>query len=290
LGTKFALIFYLFLYALSVSAQPVDLTLIEEYSFGEFQRATRVVFGLQGTIYVLDADQNKLTVFTNIQDAPMSFGGFGWSAGSFDNPTGLATDGINIYVSDYGNHRIQRFDRKLNYISSISTRDTSDTASRFGYPLDVALSELGDMFVLDGENLRILKYDPLYHFELTFGNINSGKGKLQYPIKLIATNSRIYVGERNRIVMFDYFGNYLGSVGDGLISEVNGFTIMTNGILAASSDTIWWFLQDGKLQKSLSLSMLFSGERIDRIQDITYNANRLFVLSPRKLHVFRINN
>lgn len=288
MGTKFTLISLLFLFTLSASSQTGDLALVEEYSVGSFQRATRVIIGLQGTIYVLDADQNKLIVFTNIQDPPVNFGGFGWSAGSFDKPTGLASDGVNIYVSDYGNNRIQRFDRKLNYISSISTRDTFDIATRFGYPLDVALSEQGDLFILDGENLRILKFNPLYYFERSFGNINAGKGKLQSPIKLIAANSRVYVGERKRIVIFDYFGNYLGSIGDGYISEVNGFTIVKNNIVVASSDTVWRFSQDGILEQTISLSLLISIQRIDRIQDITYSEDRLFILSPQRLHIFKL--
>jgi hypothetical protein len=273
-----------------VFAQSSDLIPVEEYSLGSFQRATRVVLGLNGAVYILDADQNKLTFFENPHESPVTIGGFGWSAGSFDNPTGLATDGVNVYISDYGNHRIQRFDRKLNYISSFSTRDTSDAASRFGYPLDVSLSEQGDFFILDGENLRVLKFNPLYYYERAFGSTNSGKGKLQCPIKLIAANSRVYVGERNRIAIFDYFGNYLGSVGDGIISEVNGFTVTEGSIAAASNDTIWWFSPTGNLQESMSLNLLITDERIDRVQDISYSDNRLFILSPRRLHVFKIGN
>jgi hypothetical protein len=287
LGTIFALIFCILASNTPASAQLIDLITAEEYSIGSFQRATRVVIGLNGTVFVLDADQNKLVVFENIHKNPINIGGFGWSGGSFDNPTGLATDGVNVYVSDYGNHRIQRFDRNLNYISSFSTRDTSDAASRFGYPLDVSLSEQGDFFILDGENLRVLKFNPLYYYERAFGSTNSGKGKLQSPVKLIAVNSHVYVGERNRIVKFDYFGNYLGSVGENYISDVNGFMVIGSNIIAASNDTIWQFSQDGVLLESIPLNHLIADERIDRIQDISYSDNRLFILSPRRLHVFK---
>ena len=215
-----------------IFAQSNSSTLIEDYSVGSFQRATRIVAGAQGTIFVLDADENKVSLFSNLQDAPKTIGGFGWSSSSFDKPTGVATDGVNIYISDFGNHRIQRFDRDLNYISSLSTRDTSDVNARFGYPLDVALSEFGDLFILDGENIRVLKFNAQNSFERTFGDINAGKGKLQNPIKLIATNSRIFVGEKNKILIYDYFGNYLGSIGDGIINNLNGFTILTNGLLS----------------------------------------------------------
>jgi hypothetical protein len=271
------------------SAQPIDSVLVEDYSIGSFQRATRIVVGTQGTIYVIDADENKVELFFNLQDAPKTIGGFGWSSSSFDKPTGIATDGVNVYVSDFGNHRIQRFDRDFNYISSLSTRDTSDVNSRFGYPLDIALSEFGDLFILDGENIRVMKFNSQNLFERSFGDINSGMGKLQNPMKLIATNSRIFVGEKNKILVYDYFGNYLGSIGDGVLINLNGFTILTSGLIAASNDTIWWFTRDGLLQKFSSLNNIISGDRIDQIQDIAWKGEQLFILSQHKMHVFKMS-
>jgi hypothetical protein len=290
MGTKPAIILSLFAWTVPVCAQSVDSIPVEEYSVGSFERATRIFAGTQGAIYVLDADQNKIFVFTEITQPPKSIGGFGWSAGSFDKPTGIATDGIHIYVSDYGNHRIQRFDRNLNYISSFSTRDTSDAVSRFGYPLDVALSELGDLFILDGENLRVLKFNPQKFFERSFGDINAGKGKLQNPIRLVVTTSRIFVGEQTRIVVFDYFGNYLSSIGDGIVSGLTGFAMSDNTLLLASPDTLWRFSQEGVFQKLIPRSHLVTGEHIERIQDIACIRNRLFILSPRRLYIFKISD
>jgi hypothetical protein len=288
--TKPAIILFLCAWTVSVYAQPIDFIPVEEFSVGSFERATHIIAGKHGAAYVLDADQNKIFIFSDITQTPKSIGGFGWSGGSFDKPTGIATDGINIYVSDYGNHRIQRFDRNFNYISSFSMRDTSDTVLRFGYPLDVALSELGDLFILDGENLRILKFNPQQFFERSFGDINAGKGKLQNPIRLVVTTSRIFVGEQTRIVVFDYFGNYLSSIGDGVVSALSGFALLENGFLMVSSDTLSWFSRDGIFQRSIPLSHLITGEHIDRIQDIACIGNQLFILSPRRLHIFRIGD
>jgi hypothetical protein len=290
MGAKPAIILCLLACTVSVCAQSVDSIPIEEFSIGSFERATRLFTRTQGAIYVLDADQNKIFVFTDITQPPMSIGGFGWSAGSFDKPTGIATDGINIYVSDYGNHRIQRFDRNLNYLSSFSTRDTSDVVTRFGYPLDVALSELGDLFILDGENLRVLKFNPQNFFERSFGDINAGKGKLQNPMRLIVTTSRIFVGEQSRVVIFDYFGNYLGSIGDGVVSGLAGFAMSDNGFLLTSSDTLWQFSQEGVFQKLIPRGHLITGEHIERIQDIAYKGQRLFILSPQRLYIFKTEN
>jgi hypothetical protein len=286
----FAIIICLLAWSTPSYAQTADTVLVEEYAVGSFQRATRIVQGTQGMIYVLDADENKISMFSNLLDPSKSIGGFGWSSSSFDKPTGVASDGVNIYISDYGNHRIQRFDRDLNYISSFSTRDTSDVASRFGYPLDVALSELGDLFILDGENIRVMKFNTQDVFERTFGDINGGRGKLQNPVKLVATNSHVMVGDKNRILLFDYFGNYLASIGEGIINNLSGFTILPGALLAASSDTLWWFSRDGALEKFTSLDHIISGERINQIQDVASNGKQLFLLSPQQIHVFKMNN
>jgi len=290
MAAKFAIVFSLCTWTVSVCAQALDFIQVEEFSVGSFERATRIFARTQGAIYVLDADQNKIFTFTDITQPPKSIGGFGWSAGSFDKPTGIATDGINLFVSDYGNHRIQRFDRNLNYLSSFSTRDTSDVLSRFGYPLDVAMSDLGDLFILDGENLRVLKFNPQQFFERSFGDINAGKGKLQNPIRLVVTTSRIFVEEQARIVIFDYFGNYLSSIGDGVVSGLTGFAMSDNIFFLASPDTVWQFSQDGNFQKSIPLSQLITGEHIERIQDIACSRNRLFILSPRRIHIFKIDD
>jgi hypothetical protein len=274
----------------SVCAQSIDSVLVEEYSIGSFQNATRIVAGASGTLYVLDANTNTLALFPGAQDSPKIIGGFGWLPSSFDKPTGVATDGINVYVSDYGNHRIQRFDRDLNYISSLSTRDTSDAAVRFGYPLDIAMSEFGDLFVLDGENLRVIKFNSMRFFERSFGDINSGEGKLSNPIRLIVTTSRIFVVERTRIAVFDYFGNFLGSIGEGVVSNLNGFTLLASGCLAVSDDTVWWLSREGVLQKSLPLNFIITGESIGKIQDVASAGERLFILSPKKIHVFKMIN
>jgi hypothetical protein len=268
----------------------IDSVLVEDYSIGSFQRATRIVVGTQGTIYVLDADENRISLFTNLQEAPKTIGGFGWSSSSFDRPTGVATDGVNVYISDFGNHRIQRFDRDLNYISTLFTRDTSDVISRFGYPLDVALSELGDLFILDGENIRVMKFNSQGSFERAIGDLNAGKGKLQNPVKLVATNSRVYVGEKNKILVYDYFGNYIECIGEGIIHDLHGFAMSANGFLAASNDTLWWFTREGALQNFSSLDNIISGERVNQIQDITYAGKRLFILSPQKIHVFTMTH
>jgi hypothetical protein len=282
-------LFFLFL-AGPAGAIFADTNLAEEYAFGKFQRATRIAVSAQGVIFVIDADQNRVFRFANSTSPSTSVGGFGWSSTSFDTPTGIATDGVNIYISDYGNHRIQQFDRNLNFISSFATRDTTDASVRFGYPLDIALSDIGDLFVLDGENLRVLKFNLPYNFVRSFGDLNEKNGKLHAPLRLATSGSRVFVGERDRILLFDYFGNYLGSVGQGAIDALEGLAVSKNDLVVAADDTLLWFGMDGSLRKRLALRDVLTSEPIEKVQDIAFHGDRLLLLSPHKVFVCRIVN
>jgi DNA-binding beta-propeller fold protein YncE len=256
-----------------------DILLTEKFSVGGFQQAVRVVIDMYGTVFILDVDKNEVIIFRNLKERPVSTGGYGWSGGSFD--------GVNIYVSDYGNHRIQRFDRNMNYITSLRTRDTTVADCRFGYPLDIALSESGDLFILDGENIRVLKFSPIYAFDRKFGDINSGEGRLTKPVRILASGGKLYVADDSRIAIFDYFGNYTGSIGKGKISGVRGFSIEQDKIVIASKDTLWWFSAEGALLNSLPVSLLMVEEKLGQVEDIAVRNGEYYILSSGRLYLFK---
>ena len=111
---------------------------------------------VNGNIFVVDSRSSTLTLFDREMHKVVTAGGPGWENGRFDQPAGLwARNGLDVLVADYGNHRIQRFDRTLSFVSSLSTRDADNPSDRFGYPSDVTLSRLGELFLCDTENSRI---------------------------------------------------------------------------------------------------------------------------------------
>jgi hypothetical protein len=275
--------------AVAPAAWVADTAFVEESAFGNFQNATRIYLDQQGTVFVIDRDQNTVNAFRQNGNQCLSVGGYGWSATTFDDPTGVASDGMNVYVSDYGNHRIQRFDRSLNYISSLMTRDTNVSAARFGYPLGVGLSDQGDLFVLDGENLRILKFSPSYNYNLTFGNLEREQARIRNPQKMVVTSAgTVYIGEQDRILSYDAFGNFLASIGDGICTNLVGFCVAEETIVAASSSRLWFFTLTGEFQGVYSSGNLMTEGGIKEIRDIALDERRLYILSPDKIHVFHM--
>ena len=179
---------------------------------------TRLSVDVNGNLYVINAEANILRLYSPAFVPRREVGGQGWGDNQFDHPSGVwARNGIDVFVADYGNHRIQRFDRSLNFVASFSTRDNDNPDQRFGYPTDVAVSPLGDLFLCDGENSRILKVDRFSQVERTFGGFDAGKGRLENPGAVqVGPRDQIFIVDGARIVVFDYFGNYTGMVGEGL--------------------------------------------------------------------------
>lgn len=267
-----------------------DTVLVEVQSVGAFHRATRLTINPQGWIYVADAERNLVQRFKAGESESISVGGYGWTSTTFDNPTGIATDGLNLYVSDYGNHRLQRFDSNLNFISSFSTRDTSFAEARFGYPLGVALSRQGDLFVLDGDNLRVIKFAGNVRYERSFGDIDDQRSRLRRPEKiLVGQDDHVYVLEPDRLLEFDYFGHYLRTIGQGMFDNASGFCPFRDGIIIVKQGALHWFNGRGELVRTILAGDLQLKNGIDAMQDIAVDGERLLILTSTRLHIFRLS-
>ena len=90
----------------------------------------------------------------------------------FDSPSGVAVDGEgNVYVADYGNHRIRRIDTHgviTTFAGSGSTGIFSGglsgdggpaTEAQLNYPRGVAVDAAGNVYVADSANDRIRRID-----------------------------------------------------------------------------------------------------------------------------------
>ncbi len=266
-----------------------DSVFLFQSSFGAFDEATRITIGPTGRIYVIDAAKNCIEIFKAPRDSPSVLGGYGWTNTAFDRPTGVATDGLNVYVSDFGNHRIQRFDRYSGYISSLQTRDTIYAPAQFGYPGGIALTNQGDLLILDGENLRVVEFSADSRFERDFGGINTSGGKLQDPIKICLEADRlVYVLQKHNVVVFDFYGNYLRTIAEELDADFVGGQSTPNGLAIVAGDTLYWYDAEGILLSKIPFGMLFADEPVTSVQDIAFSDNQLFVLTEHRCFVFSI--
>jgi len=248
-------------------------------------RGERCDVDIYGTIYVLDSELSMLRVLDAHGKPLRDVGGQGWGNEQFDQPRGLwARNGLNIYVADYGNHRIQRYDRTISYVATLFTRDSDYPAVRFGYPTDVSVSRQGDLFLCDGENVRILKVNQLNQVDRSFGGPGAGKGTLSAP-RMIEVGPRdlVYVLDEERIVVFDNFGNYVRELGADHIREPRAIFGDERGVLVLERSAIVRFDEDGRVTGQVSLKELPSYGR--EFRDIGLFNDEIYLLADDGLHI-----
>jgi hypothetical protein len=255
-----------------------------ENKIGHFVNASSFYINSAGFIYVSDINTDEITAIDTSGNLLKKIGGYGWRESAFDNPADVFADALKVYVADKNNHRIQRFDKNLNFNFQIFTRQSEIEQERFGYPLSAVMSNLGDIFILDSENSRIVKFDIFGNFLQNFGGYDYGNYALQKPIQLaVSMQNSIFVIDGNQIIMFDQYGN-----GTGKITGTEDFTsirIIFEWLTITSKEKIY---TANLRSPEMSLrEVLLEGleEETEIISALIFN-NKLYVLSKKEILIF----
>ncbi len=142
-----------------------------------------------------------------------SIGTFGTEPGQFDNPFDVTIDeDESIFVSDQNNHRIQKFDRSGNFLTSFGT--SGSNPGEFNKPQGIAYSPLTmQVFVADSGNHRLQAFDRSGEFEKSIGALGSDQGKFNSPSNLTPDEifDELAVADRgnNRIELLSETGEFL---------------------------------------------------------------------------------
>ncbi len=282
--------------ALSIIAAPFLTSfqglpsLVRDFSFGRFNNPMGISIDPSGSIYVADTGDDMLYRFSSTGDSTGEVGGYGWGETQFDMPYDVcATNGVEIYVADYNNNRIERFDRTLANVATLSTDQSNDDSKRFGYPSGVAVSRLGDLFICDDENVRVMKVNTFSTVERTFGGYGEGPGTLTMPRQVdVGPGDEVFVSDRGRVALYDNFGNYIGEIGEGILHNPSGIGIGDGKLGVCDSDTLYFFKLDGTLIAKFSGSDIF-GAQIKQFDDISISAGRVYILTGKDVVVAKSN-
>ena len=164
-----------------------------------------------GQLYIADTGLHRILLLTLDGKLIRSVGGQGWGQDQFDRPVALdASNGLDVFVADYNNGRIVRYDKDLNYLTAIEKQEDWPESYDMGYPLDVALSPLNHLYCIDDENNRVLMMDLIGTPLFILGDYDAGEGQLVAPKEIfIRQNRSVWVLDSYRsIVVFDEYGNY----------------------------------------------------------------------------------
>lgn len=254
-------------------------------SIGKFKSASSFHISASGLIYVTDTGDDQITSLDTLGNILRTNGGYGWSEGAFDEPSDIFATPLSVFVADKNNHRIQRFDRDLNFVSSFSTRQRENFEARFGHPTGCVVSNQGDLYILDSENLRIIKFDLFGNFIQNFGGFNAGDFQLTKPLSLaISSDNRIYVCDEPDILIFDSFGNGVGRIISD--EQFNSVRILFNQLTLTTRKKV--FTANLRIsQHDLNEIILSDYDIEDIISSLVYN-NKLYILTTTEILVFSL--
>ena len=225
---------------------------------GQFLNPQGISVDPEGNIYVADTGNHRVQKFDARGRFIEEIGGFGWGEAQFNQPTGLtAREGLNIYVVDSQNRRVQRLDRSLNYLSSIPSSPEEGQQLTLGFLWGIEVASTGELFVSDVENEQLLKLTSFGEVDRSFGGFESGPERLRAPAGLTVTpGNAVCVADvaNDRIAIYDSFGGFLGTLGEGVLKEPRGLEVDNQGFLFvvdSGHDRICVFSPQGELLFSL---------------------------------------
>lgn len=173
-----------------------------------------------------------------------STGSSGSGDGQFSGVTGASFDTSgNVFVADYYNSRIQKFDSNLDFVTKVGNQGTGNL--QFTWPSDVAVAGDDGVWVVDTYNHRIKKMSnnlaSMLYTSQVGGSSGSANGSFNRPSAIaIDGDGFLYVADRNnnRVQKFQSNGTYVtkwGSYGttDGLFDNT------TYGIAVDAGGNIW---------------------------------------------------
>ena len=182
-----------------------------------FSAPNSVALDTQGNIYVIDASNSRVQKFDRDGKFLTMWGSQGKDDGQFmfggsDVPQGdVAVDAAgNVYIADYGNYRVQKFDRDGKFLAKWGSQGGGD--GQFKSPASIAADPQDNVYVTDFENDVVQKFDATGKFLLRWGGTGTGDGQFKGPTGIaIDQQGNVHVADnRNaRLQTFDSNGKFI---------------------------------------------------------------------------------
>ncbi|MBG6129080.1 sugar lactone lactonase YvrE [Aquimarina sp. EL_43] len=232
----------------------------------QFNAPYDIAIDANDNLYIADSNNNRIRkitpagVVTTLAGSGISGSANGTgTAARFNGPRGVAVDASgNVYVSDYGNHRIRKV-TPTGVVTNLAGgspgfADGTGLNARFNHPSGLTVNSNGDIYVCDNANHRVRKITPAGVVATIVGNGTAGfldntgtSARFSYPRDItVDANDNLYVtdfGNRRvrkitpaKVVTTIAGNGSTGSTdGDGTVATFNS----AYGIAFAGSGTFY---------------------------------------------------
>jgi len=196
---------------------------------GQFCYPKGIALDDEGQIYVADCWNHRIQVFNGEGKFIRAFGSCGDELGEMNEPYHLLLDSTGkLVVVERCNHRLQFFTKEGVSLGRMGSRGTEleeklgklfQTPPHllppplFEFPTSIAVDSVGNHYISDSGNHRIVKFDSKWNRLASFGEYGSGPSQFEYAMWLsIGPNDLLYVADlnNNRIQILSSSGVFLG--------------------------------------------------------------------------------
>ena len=140
----------------------------------------------------------------------------------------------DVYVADFGGHRVQKFKANGDFVAVYGTSSASSDDGDFNQPYGIAASSDGSFYVADRGNNRIQKFNSNFEYVSKWGEFDSeqaGQGKFSdlYGIA-VDSSGYVYVIDNPLIQKFDSSGTFITqwALQDGTNGSPQAYGITVN--------------------------------------------------------------
>ena len=165
-----------------------------------------------------------------------------------NHPSYLAIDGNdNLYVSDTGNRKIQKFDKTDRFVTSWGKSGKGD--GEFGETRCAIAVDDKYVYVADSENSRVQKFTNAGKYVASWGKEGAGDGEFKYMSGIDADkNGQVFVNDywNHRVEIFDNNGKFVGL---RKTEQLDDIAIDSEGNLYAIRNVLDTFVKSFKIYK-----------------------------------------
>jgi DNA-binding beta-propeller fold protein YncE len=194
------------------------------------------------TAYIVDSNNGRIQRYDlGARGFLEPFGGLGKKSGLFLRPEGICVFGDEILIADTRNHRVQVFSKEG--VVKRVFGELGDGDDQFRLPTSCAVSQQGEVFVVDSKHALVKLFDLEGRFLRKFGGLSSARkepGLLNMPkgISLDEKRDMVCVADtgNSRIQAFDYNGKFVRFVeAPGMALQTpQGMALLNSGEMAIS--------------------------------------------------------
>ena len=181
---------------------------------GHFNYPYGIAVSPTGNVYVTDSMNLRVQAFNSSGSVLTQ-----WNSSRNDelvSPTGIAVDATgDVYVAEfYGMHAygggVKKFNATGNLISSFGGYESGE--GELNYTADVAVDQLGNVYVTDQGSDRVVKFTGNGVYVTRWGSYGSANGEFDHPLGIAVDSSgNVYVADNgnHRIQKFTSDGSYI---------------------------------------------------------------------------------